>query len=273
MQPQQPPNVDPSGAPVSSQMMPSSSMPTTSRQPDPTAIAAFREAQSLRDRVTHMGNQLGTVTNLLQNVVSAQNQSNDEQFYGQLGQQLTDGSIDQATYTRRVAERTAQRVAAQAITPPPVRPQAPPPAPAPPPQADPQAVARQAQQIGARAIVQGLGLRGDEPGLDFSSPQALMQSGHAVLAQRQAQQQQQQGLDVNNALGELGRQQGYVVPHRDGGRPAGQHPQATEADLDRIVWDKRNAHSPQRTKAALQTVRDSLAGKVPRGGNEPGDRL
>ncbi|HYW86224.1 MAG TPA: hypothetical protein VFB50_00530, partial [Chloroflexota bacterium] len=66
-------------------------MPTTSRQPDPTAIAAFREAQSLRDRVTHMGNQLGTVTNLLQNVVSAQNQSNDEQFYGQLGQQLTDG--------------------------------------------------------------------------------------------------------------------------------------------------------------------------------------
>ena len=170
--------------------------------------------------------------------------------------------IDQAAFTRSVAERTAQRVAATSIMNQP-RPQAPPqPAPAPPPAADPQAAVRQAQQIGARAIVQGLGLRGDEQGLDFTSPQALVQSGQRVLA---ARQQQSTGgtLNVNDAMGELGRQQGYVIPHRDGGRPAAAHPQATEADLDNIVWHKGNKNAPARTRAQLQAVRDSLAARTP----------
>jgi hypothetical protein len=172
---------------------------------------------------------------------------------------MANGEIDQATFTRRVAERTAQRVAVQAMTPPPM--QAPPP-PAPPPAVDPNADVARARQIGARAIVQGLGLRGDEQGLDFTSPQTLVTSGQQI----RARQQQANGgtLNVNDAMGELGRQQGYVVPHRDGGRPAGAHPQATEADLDAIVWDRKNAHSPRRTQAALQNVRDSLAGRVPR---------
>jgi hypothetical protein len=119
---------------------------------------------------------------------------------------------------------------------------------------------REAQQIGARAIVQGLGLRGDEPGLDFTSPQALVQSGQHILAQYQASGGT---MNANDALGELGRQQGYVIPHRDGGRPAGAHPQATEADLDAIVWDRRNKNAPNRTRAALQNVRDSLAARTP----------
>jgi hypothetical protein len=254
------PNVGTTGAPAP----PPSPPPTTSRPPDPTAVEAFRRAQSANDRLTHLSGQLGTVTQLVQNLVTSQNATNDETFFDRLGAQLSNGEIDQAAYTRRVAERTAQRVAAQAILPPAQPASA---APAPPPMVDPNAEARRAQQYGARAIVQGLGLQGNEPGLDFSSPQALMHSGQRVLAQRQvqfaAQEPPEQSLNVNDAMGELARQQGYVIPHRDGGRPAGVHPQPTEADLDKIVWDRRNKNAPLRTKAALQNVRDSLAGRTP----------
>jgi hypothetical protein len=262
------PNVGARGAPV----QPPSSPATTSRPAaDPTAIAAFRAAQSANDRLTHIQNQLaqrdqqlGSVTTVLQNLVTSQNASNDESFFDRLGQQLSNGEIDQAAYTRRVAERTAQRVAAQTIMPQAQQRQTAP-APAPPATVDPNAEARRAQQYGARAIVQGLGLQGNEPGLDFSSPQALMQSGQRVLAQRQTQgaQQAPPEFNVNEAMGELARQQGYVIPHRDGGRPAGAHPQATEADLAAIVWDRRNKNAPARMKAALQNVRDSLAARTP----------
>lgn len=250
--------------------MPSSTPPTTSRPAtDPTAIAAFRNAQSANDRLTHVqnqllaqSNQLGAVTQLVQNLVTSQNANNDEQFFDRLGQQLTSGEIDQATHTRRVVERAVQRAAAQSVQsqPPQIAP-----APAPLPAVDPNAEARRAQTYGSRAIVAGLGLQGNEPGLDFSSPQALMQSGQRILAQRQAQlaAQPSQQLNVNEAMGELARQQGYVIPHRDGGRPAGAHPQATGEDLDAIVWDKRNKNAPNRTKAALQNVRDSLAARTP----------
>lgn len=257
MQPQ-PPNVGPSGAPA----QPSSSGPTTSRQ-DPTAIAAWRAAQSLGDRLAAQSNQVGQLTNLVSNLVTTQNAQNDEQFYDRLGSQLANGEIDQPAYTRKVAERTAQRVAAQTMIPPPAARQAPAPPPQP-AQPDPNAEARRAQTYGSRAIVQGLGLSIDEPGLDFSSPQALMQSGQRALAARQAQSNGgNAAMNVDDQMAELARQQGYVIPHRDGGRPAGAHPQATEADLDAIVWDKRNKNAPQRTKAALQNVRDSLAARVP----------
>lgn len=255
------PNVGAPGAPA----QPPSAPPTTSRpQADPTAVAAFRAAQSLNDRMAHLQGQLGTVTNAVQSLVTSQNASNDEQFYDRIGQQLANGDIDQATYTRKVAERTAQRVAAQAAAPSVQQRQS---APQPPAQAaDPQAAARQAQQIGSRAIVAALGLQGSEQGLDFTSPQTLMQSGQRILAERRAAQPSADGsasLNVNDAMGELARQQGFVIPHRDGGRPAGAHPQATEADLAKIVWDRRNKNAPERTKAALRSVRDSLAARTP----------
>lgn len=256
--PPQDPNVGAPGAPA----QPTSAQPTTSR-PDPNAIAAFRMAQSANDRATHLSNQLGTVTNLVQGLVNSQQANNDEQFYDRLGQQFTNGDIDQAAYTRKVAERTAQRYAMQSSTP--AAPTAP--APASRQQADPQDEAQRAKTYGARAIVQGLGLSMEQPGLDFSSPQALMQSGQRILSQQGQEQQSSSGgtssVNVNDQLGEIARQQGYVIPHRDGGRPAGAHPQATEADLDAIVWDKKNAHAPKRRVDALQSVRDSLAARTP----------
>jgi hypothetical protein len=63
-------------------------------------------------------------------------------------------------------------------------------------------------------------------------------------------------------MGALARQQGFVIPHADGGHPAAAAQPVGEEDLHRITTSRRNRHAPQRMIAELQAARDTLAAQI-----------
>src|SRR6266576_3422722 len=193
----------PNGAPVAA--------PGTSR-PD---VQTYRAMQSMNARIQAMGSQLQQAMGMLGEQQQARAVADDQAFRDNVMARLESGEISAADAALDVSERVALRHAA------------PPPGPPPPPVH----VEEVQQQIGIQAILRGLGLSGQEAGLDYSSPRALVDSGQRAIAARAATQ----ATDHDELVAEAARRQGLVIPHRDGGRPTSMNQPISQGDVQRLA--------------------------------------
>lgn len=220
---------------------------TTQRAPSPGEIQAYRLAQSAHDIARHTAAQVSEIKSFF-------DKQKDDDFAKTITDKVDSGELNPVQASAEIVlHKMKQQIPLPTGT---VQS-----GPVAPPIAPEDAISL--QQFG---VLSALGLEGNEPGLDRSTPQRMLATGLAIKQARERGAQVGQptnGVNVNDVRAELARQHGFVAPPRDGGQPAASLAgQFGVDDVRKASLSTARSTSPVQALAALRKTREQMGNPV-----------